>query len=68
MPSAHVGSYQIFQANYLHDPVDVGLSYHVDGFQGESFPLPSGQSESYSVNIVGNKIIDRVDPLILGLA
>ena len=60
----HAGSYQIFQGNYLHDPVDVGLTYHVDGFQGEGLPLPSGQtSKTFTqINIVGNKIIDRVDP------
>ena len=53
----HAGSYQIFQGNYLHDPVDVGLTYHVDGFQGEGFPhniAPIVTWVSYQPNVTAD--------------
>jgi len=61
---SHDGSYQVFDFNFTHDPVDVGLAYHVDGSQQEGFALLQGQTWITYTDIEKNNnlFIDRYDP------
>jgi len=61
---SHDGSYQIFDVNFTHDPVDVGLAYHVDGSQQEGFALLPGQTWITYTDIEKNNglFIDHYDP------
>ncbi len=58
------GSYKDFFFNFVHDPVDVGLGYHVDGWQLEGYPLlPGDTRQTYTqIHFNGNRLIDHYDP------
>ena len=54
----------LIRGNYIHDPIDVGLSYHMDAMQGEGQPLPAGHTSLTWNNVVidSNIIVEHNDP------
>ena len=54
----------LIRGNYIHDPIDVGLSYHMDAMQGEGQPLAAGHKSLTWNNVIidSNIIVEHNDP------